>query len=36
VDDVRAYDTNENAIDYNASLIALIGLVVHTSYTPKE
>lgn len=36
VDDARAYDTNENAIDYNASLIALIGMVMHTPYEPKE
>jgi endoglucanase len=27
-DDARSYATNEYAIDYNASLIALIGMVM--------
>ena len=32
IDDSRSYATNEYAIDYNASLISLIGMLVSTSY----
>ena len=31
-DDLRSYATNEYAIDYNASLIALMGLLIATPY----
>ncbi len=36
VDDSRSYATNEYAIDYNASLIALIGLLISTPYPDKD
>ncbi|MCK5829769.1 MAG: glycoside hydrolase family 9 protein [Methylococcales bacterium] len=32
IDDPRSYATNEYAIDYNASLIALIGMLISTPY----
>ena len=32
IDDARSYATNEYAIDYNASLIGLLGILLSTPY----
>lgn len=36
VDDDRSYSTNEYAIDYNASLIGLIGMVINLEISPSS
>jgi endoglucanase len=36
IDDARSYATNEYAIDYNASLIGLLGMLLNTPYPSKH
>lgn len=36
VDDAKSYATNEYAIDYNASLIGLVGMLLQTPYSSKH